>query len=202
MFNRINKNIISLFILFIIGIGSLDFNYAQSEESVYSVNAYFGLGYSIFLSELDYETLSKSGFSGTVRIMWEPEHLLSIGLESGYLQIYKLDNLQVEGPRQTHGITSILNAVPIIAVFSMKIIDNFKLSVGSGMYILYSHVEALDNPVTTSQLSTGSYFAATYFHKLSGIFSLGGELKYYYINKIEDGDLSLQIALQYKFLTY
>ncbi|MGD8307540.1 MAG: hypothetical protein PVF17_12860, partial [Ignavibacteria bacterium] len=88
------------------------------------------------------------------------------------------------------------------AVLSMKIIHNLKLSVGSGVYLLYSQVDALDNPVKTSQLSTGSYFAASYFRNLSGKLSLGGEVKYFYINKIEDGDLTFQIALQYKILSY
>lgn len=178
------------------------FNYAQTTEPLYSVTAYIGFGYANFLSELDFNKLSKSGFAGTFRIMWEPEHLLSIGLESGYLQLYKLNNQQVGEPPNTFEITSSLNAIPIVAVFSMKIIHNFKLSVGSGMFILYSHVDAMDNPVITSQLSTGSYFSANYFHQLSGKLFLGGEIKYFYINKIEDGDLLFQIALQYKLLTY
>ena len=42
------------------------------------------------LSELDLKDLNKNGFSGTIRLMWEPEHLLSIGIESGYLQLYDI----------------------------------------------------------------------------------------------------------------
>lgn len=202
MLNRFSKNIIFLIFIIILGLGSIQASYAQSDDSLYSVSAYLGAGYSIFLSELDFPKLSKNGFSGTIRIMWEPEHLLSIGLESGYLQLYKLDNQQVGEPPITFGITSSLNTVPIIVVLSMKIIDNFKLSVGSGMFILYSQIDAINNPVKSSQLSTGSYFAVNYFYPLTDILFIGGELKYYYINKIEDGDLSLQIALQYKFLTY
>ena len=40
------------------------------------------------------------------------------------------------------------------------------------------------------------------FGKESKTISLGGEIKYYLINKIEDGDLTLQLSLQYRFLTY
>ena len=202
MCNRINKNIIFLFSAIVFCSTPIQINYAQQQELSYSVNAYFSLGYGKFLSELDYDKLNKSGFSGTIIIMWEPEHLLSIGIESGYLQLYNLDNQQVGEPPNTFGITSSLNAVPIIAVFSMKIIDNFKLSGGSGMFILYSRVDAINNPVISSQLSTGSYIAANYLHPLSDLIALGGEIKFYYINKIEDGELTLQISLQYKFLSY
>jgi hypothetical protein len=202
MYNKITGNIVVVFYTLIIFSVSLSSGYAQSGDTTYSVTTYISLGYSRFISDLSFDRLNKNGFSGTVRIMWEPEHLLSVGIESGYVQLYKLDNQQVGEPPRTFGITSNLNTIPIIAVFSMRIFENIKLSVGSGMFILYSNVDAMNTPVTNSQLSTGSYFAANYFRTLSGFVSLGGEIKYFYINKIEDGNLTFQLSLQYKFLIY
>jgi hypothetical protein len=201
MFNRIKVNIV--FITLIIGLTTcLSQSYSQSGDSEYAVTAYINAGYSRFISELDYKDLNKHGFSGTIRLMWEPEHLLSIGIESGYLQLYNFRTQITVQDTLTFKGSSELTAVPIIGVYSMELFENFKLSFGSGIFLLTSKVDALGNPVNSNQVSTGVLGSASYFYPLSHTISLGGEIKYYLINKIEDGDLTLQFSLQYRFLTY
>ena len=134
--------------------------------------------------------------------MWEPEHILSIGIESGYLQLYDISTQITHQDTITFNGSSELTAVPILAVFSMELFENFKISFGSGMFLLTSKVDALDNPVKSNQVSTGVLASASYYHPLSHTISLGGEIKYYLINKIEDGSLNFQFSLQYRFLTY
>ncbi len=201
MFNRIKVNIV--FATLIIGLTAcLSQSYAQTDDSEYAVTAYINAGYSRFISELDYKDLNKNGFSGTIRLMWEPEHLLSIGIESGYLQLYDISTQRTFQDTITVSGSSELTAVPIIGVYSMELFENFKLSFGSGIFILTSKVDALGNPVNSEQVSTGVLGSVSYYYPLSHTISLGGEIKYYLINKIEDGDLTLQFSLQYKFLTY
>jgi hypothetical protein len=200
MFNRIKINIVLATLM--IGLSTfLSQSYGQSDDSEYSVTFYINAGYSRFISKLDDNDLNKNGFSGTIRLMWEPEHLLSIGIESGYLQLYNFNTQSwVEG--ETFDISSELSAVPILTVFSTEIIENLKLSYGSGIFILTSKVDAFNNPVNSNQVSTGILAAGSYLFPVSHNISLGGEIKYYFINKIEDGDLSFQISLQYKLFTY
>jgi hypothetical protein len=201
MFNRTKVNIV--FIALIICLTAyFSQSYSQSDDSEYAVTAYLNVGYSRFISELDYEDLNKNGFSGTIRLMWEPEHLLSIGIESGYLQLYDISTQLTIQDTITFNGSSELTAVPIIAVYSMELFENFKLSVGSGMFLLTSKVDALGNPVNSNQVSTGVLGSASYYYPLSHTISLGGEIKYYLINKIEDGSLNFQFSLQYRFLTY
>lgn len=201
MFNRIKINIV--FLTLIIGISSFfSQSYSQSDEDEYAVTAYINAGYSRFISELDYKDLNKNGFSGTIRLMWEPEHLLSIGIESGYLHLYDINTEIIYQDTITFSGSSKLTAVPIITVFSMELFENFKLSVGSGMFLLTSNVDALGNPVNSNQVSTGVLASGSYYYPLSHTISLGGEIKYYLINKIEDGGLNFQVSLQYRFLTY
>jgi hypothetical protein len=201
MFNRIKVNIV--FATLIIGLTAcLSQSYAQTDDSEYAVTAYINAGYSRFITELDDNDLNKNGFSGTVRIMWEPEHLLSIGMESGYLQLYDINSQRSVGDSINFNVSSELTTVPILFVFSMKIIENLKLSVGSGMFLLTSKVDALGNPVNSDQISTGVLGAVSYLWPLSHTVSLGGELKYYLINKIEDGALNFQVSFQYKLLVY
>ena len=201
MLNRIKVNIVFVTLLIILT-ACLSQSYSQTDDSEYAVTAYINAGYSRFISELDYKDLNKNGFSGTIRLMWEPEHLLSIGLESGYLQLYDITTQITYEDTITFNGSSELTAVPILVVYSMELFENFKLSVGSGIFLLTSKVDALGNPVNSEQVSTGVLGSASYYYPLSHIISLGGEIKYYLINKIEDGDLTLQLSLQYRFLTY
>jgi hypothetical protein len=203
MFNRIKINL--AFATLIISFSNcLTQSYSQSDNSEYAVTAYINAGYSRFITELDDSDgdLNKYGFSGTIRLMWEPEHLLSIGMESGYLQLYDFNSQRSFENDTTINVSSELTAVPILFVFSMEIIENLKLSVGSGMFILTSKVDALNNPVNSDQISTGVLGAVSYLWPLSHSISLGGEVKYYLINKIEDGDINLQLSFQYKLLVY
>ena len=201
MFNRIKVNIV--FTTFIISlIACFSQSYSQSDDSEYAVTSYINAGYSRFISELDDNDLNKNGFSGTIRLMWEPEHILSIGIESGYLQLYDISTQLTFQDTLTFKGTSKLTAVPIITVFSMELFENLKLSFGSGIFLLTSKVDVLGNPVNSLQISTGSLVSGSYYYPISHSISLGGEIKYYLINKIEDGDLNFQVSLQYRFLTY
>ena len=202
MYNRITKNIVVVFYTIIIFSASLSSGYAQSGDTTYSVTTYINLGYSRFISELDDNDLNKNGFSGTIRLMWEPEHLLSIGIESGYLQLYNLSTQRSLGNGNSFNVSSELTSVPIMIVFSMELIENFKLSAGSGIFLLTSKVDALNNPVNSNLVSTGTLASGSYYYPLSYTISLGGEIKYFLINKLEDGDLNFQLSLQYRFLTY
>ncbi len=201
MFNRIKVNIVYSTLIIVLT-AFLSQSYSQSDDSEYAVTAYINAGYSRFISELDFEDLNKNGFSGTIRLMWEPEHLLSIGIESGYLHLYDINTQVTYQDTITFNGSSELTAVPILTVFSMELFENFKISVGSGMFLLTSKVDALGNPVNSNQVSTGVLGSASYYHPLSHTISLGGEIKYYLINKIEDGSLNFQFSLQYRFLTY
>lgn len=201
MFNKIKLNI-AFVISIIFLIASFSDSYSQSDDSEYAVTAYINAGYSRFISELDFQDLNKNGFSGTIRVMWEPEHLLSLGIESGYVQLYDISTqITYQDSIQFNG-SSELNGVPIMAVYSMELFENLKLSVGSGIFLLTSKVDALGNQVNSNQVSTGVLVSSSYYHPLSHTIFLGGEVKYFLINKIEDGDLTLQFSLQYRFLTY
>jgi hypothetical protein len=201
MYNRIKIDI-AIIIVTISITACLSKSYCQSDDNVYSVTAYVNAGYSRFISELDDNDLNKNGFSGTIRLMWEPEHLLSIGLESGYVRLYNSNTQTSIGNGNTFTLTSELNAVPILSVFSMKIINNLKLSIGSGIFIITSKVDSLNNPVSSDLVSTGILIGGSYLYPVSSFISLGGEIKYYHINKIEDGGLNFQVSLQYRFITY
>jgi hypothetical protein len=189
-------------IIFFIGIAV----FPQSKDTLYSLTAELGAGYSRYLTTLDNKDLNQNGFSGTVRIMWHPEHLLSLGIETGYQYLYSLKstyNIEGFGPSE---VKASMICVPIMGIYSMKVfpktLPNLEFKFSSGVFLLYSSGEAFGDEIKSSQISIGFSGAATYLHPLNDLISIGGELKYYYVAKIQDADLSLQFVFSYKFLEY
>lgn len=177
--------------------------FAQSADTTYKVNAIIGLGYSYFLTSLNnLDGFNAHSFNATAKIMWQPEHLLRVGIESGYLSFYSYKQSSFTSEYGTTDVKSSLSAVPIILVFAMELFDRLEVSSGVGVYFLFSEIESFNNKVSSSVFSNGYYSSLSYFHPLNNDLSIGGELKYYYLSKIEDADLSLQVVLKYSFLEY
>ena len=176
----------------------------QTKETLYYLSTDIGLGYSRFVTNSSTENLNKNGFSGTFRITWHPEHLLSLGLETGYQQLYSL-NTNVTIPKLGTSAAQVsMVTVPIFIIFSMKIfpqsLPNFEIKFGSGIFLLYNNGEVFGNELNSSLLSIGASIGATYLHPLNDFISIGGELRYSNISKIQNADLSLQFMFSYKFL--
>jgi hypothetical protein len=177
--------------------------FSQSADTTYKVNAILGLGYSYFLTSLNNLVgFNANSFNATAKIMWQPEHLLRVGIESGYLSFYSYKQSSFTSEYGTTDIKSSLSAVPIILVFAMELFDKLEVSSGVGVYFLFSEIESFNNKVSSSVFSNGYYSSLAYSHPLNNDLSIGGELKYYYLSKIEDADLSLQVVLKYSFLEY
>ena len=195
------KTLISILIFTFIAISSRCFG--QTTDTTYKVNAVVGLGYSYFLSSLsELNGFNPHSFNATARIMWQPEHLLRVGIESGYLSFYTYKQSGFTSEYGTTDVKSSLSAVPIILIFSMELFKEFEVSTGGGVYFLFSEIDSYDNKVSSSIFSTGYYSSVSYYYLLNKDIKVGGELKYYYISKIEDADISLQFVLKYNFLEY
>ena len=175
---------------------------AQDEDTLYTIDVYAGAGYGYYVTDMDIDGLSKGGVNLSLRVMWQPEHLLSIGLHTGYLQFYTFELKDAETSRGITDISADLTAVPIGLLFSMKIMEGLNITAGTSLYILTSHADSHGNKVSGTDFSTGSLISLTYIKPLSRNLSLGGEMKYNFVNKIQDGSLSLSAVLKYTLLEY
>ncbi len=175
---------------------------AQFSDTVYTVTSEIGAGYSFYLTDMNYDELNKSGFAGTLRFMWNPEHLLSIGLETGYEYLYSVnvENLETEFGRTSFSAS--MTAVPIYMALAMKITDNLKIRGGSGTYLLFNRGEMFGDEIKSSLISIGMHVGLSYDRPINKDFSIGGEIKYSYISKIQDQTLSLQMVLVYELLKW
>jgi hypothetical protein len=176
--------------------------FGQIKDTLYSLSTEIGLGYSRYFTTMDYDDLNKNGFSGTVRVMWNPEHLLSVGLETGYQYLYSIDLSDYSTEFGNTDFSASMYTVPIFIVLTMKVAPNIKLSTGSGMYLLYNAGNIFDDQLESNQLSIGAYGGISYTYPINNSISLGGELQYAYISKIQDQTVSLKFLFIYDFLKW
>jgi len=177
---------------------------SATSDTLYSLTAYVSGGYVHNVSEFTISPagLDRGGMGFAVRIMWKPEHLLRMGLETGRTHVY---SVKQEGLQTAYGKTDVnmtLNATPILLVFSMSPFDNLDVYVGGGSAFLSSDAESFGSTSATSSLSGGAMAAVSYMRPLSDAWSIGGEAKWLYFDKYDDMVVSLQVMVSFRFLEY
>lgn len=177
---------------------------AQDKDTLYSLSVDVGGGYLRYITTLDYESLDQNGFSGTVRVMWHPEHLLSLGIETGYLYLYSINPKITTIELGTSEAKASMISIPVFAIFSMKIfpelLPNLEVKFGTGVFLLYNRGEIFNEKIKNSLLSIGMTTGLSYLHPLNEDIALGGEIKFQNISKMQDSDLTVQLVFSYKFI--
>ena len=176
----------------------------QEADVVHTLYIHAGGGFTRNVSDFDVvpEGLDRSGMFGTVRLMWKPEHLLSFGLEAGYQRIYAVNITNAPSPVGPISGNSVLNAIPVLLIFSMPVIDHFEAYVGGGFGFLHSTVEFLGDETISSAYTPALMAAGSYFFPLSDDISLGGELRYVYYDRFVDQNIGVQVLLSYRLTSW
>jgi len=150
---------------------------------------YAGLGPNIYFNNLvlakDYVKEFNYSFMG--RLMWEPEHRLSIGIESGYYCLYRVDF----GDQSDVKIANY--AIPIMLAVNMKFLKDFYINLNTGQSILKNSVtNTLQGDILASNLSLGDFSGALgYKRQWKNWMTLGVETKFYYASKLNDKNIAL-----------
>ncbi len=191
---------VSIFLAFSLCTTELE---AQESDSLYHISFDVGLGPAMYLTNMDYDNLYGSyPFVFTFRFMWEPEHLLRLGIESGYLPLFYLETKFYDTVFGNTEAELSLNSVPILAVFAMEVVENFEIFGGVGGFILISEVSSFDNYVLSTSWSNAYELGISYRHPLNNKLKIGGELKSYYISRLENYDVALQLSIKYSIFSY
>lgn len=179
-----------------------EFTLQPSKRGAYAwvVTASGGAGYFVsnqgappFLSR----KISNLSHVTNVRLMWHPDHLLHVGVETGHLTFYTYrfrDSVAREG-------TVRLTAIPVLIEWNMAVTKRLNLFVGSGVYFLRTNLD-YRGKTTSKKLSIGWMAAGSYIHPLSANVGLGTELKWMNATETANGILSLQLQLVWKFLNW
>jgi hypothetical protein len=170
----------------------------QVRSARFSVSLGVGMVHYINTLKVGANSVDEDHGCFSFRMMWELEHRLSLGVESGYYTFYNLSkNATVSNPLTGE---SSLSIVPILINLRMRVVKNFYLTAGPGVAILLSKTTALGSTAESSQLSLADYqTSALYLMTLNRRISVGGELKFLNIGKTEDNAFSLQAIVAYQF---
>lgn len=162
---------------------------------------YAGMGPTFYFNNLaiskDY--VRELNLAFVTRFMWEPEHFLSLGFETGYNGLYSIK--ESSGNKEV----KISNAaIPLQLVISMKFLKQFYGNFTMGQSILLNKVTTTYNSVTNknnaSNISLGDFGIGIGYRKsISERFYLGAELKGYYSAKLDDQNLGLIFMTGYRF---
>lgn len=134
--------------------------------------------------------------SGTLRLMWHPDHRLRVGLETGYTGFY---SYRLQKPDSTGSVD--LNAIPIMLVWSMPVAKRFEVFSGIGSYILYSKLHYFGK-VNSTTSSLGLLLAACYKQPITDRWKIAAEVKWMNAFQTKDQAFSLQLQLIYKTLEW
>ncbi|MEN8193746.1 MAG: hypothetical protein ABFS12_13065 [Bacteroidota bacterium] len=198
-----DKIITILLVLLIISTFATKEVKAQENDSLYHINFDLGLGPAIYFHGMNYENLYGSyPFVFTFRFMWEPEHLLRLGIESGYLPLFYLETKFYDTVFGSTVAELSLNSVPIMAVFAMEVVENFEIIGGIGGFLLISEVFSFDNYVLSTSWSNAYELGLSYLYPISKDLKLGGEVKSYYLSKLENYNLVFHVSLKYLLFSY
>ena len=178
------RYIITLLLLFLIFVA-----YPQQTDSLIRVESKYtmalGTGWSHYINSLEIPISGiKKDFIGmSLRFMWEPEHRLSLGFESGFYRIFKVSkNITPEINAESE-----LYVIPLLFVARMRVVDHLYLSAAPGLAVMLSHMKGKNDDVRVTQFSLANFEAtASYLYPLNGWISLGGELRFLNIGKTDD----------------
>jgi hypothetical protein len=103
-----------------------------AKEKKHKFALYAGIGPNVYFNNLELakNSVNVVNYSFVGRIMWEPEHFLSLGIESGYYRLYT-----VKSPEAGNVFIS-NSAIPIQIVVSMRFLKSFYFAGSLGQSIL------------------------------------------------------------------
>lgn len=200
-----NKKLLLLFgFLFCLlaGYGQDEFSSQPTKRAQYAWVAYFSGGPGYYVSNKGAppylsRKISNLSHVTTFRVMWFPDHLLHVGLETGHLTFY---TYSFRDSVNTEGVVK-LKAIPVLIEWSMAVTKRLNLLVGSGVYVLHTNLD-YRGKTTSNKLSIGWMAAGSYIVPLSATVGLGTELKWMNASESANGILSLQLQLVWKFLNW
>ena len=168
----------------------------QSRKRHFAV--YAGIGPNFYFNNLDigHNLVHPWNYTFVTRVMWEPEHLLSVGIESGYILLYTVKS-------STPVKLKIANsAIPIHLVVSMKFFHGFYFNFTMGQSRLQSKVtqDSVSGDFNSKNWSLGDFGVAFgYRRRLNDRFTLGAEFKGFYSTKYEDKNIALVFVAGFRF---
>jgi hypothetical protein len=175
--------------------------FSQQKDSVkVRLNHYtltIGAGWTHYINNLENgDQKIQNNFAGvSFKFFWEPEHRLSLGLESGYYKLFKVTN-------QINADTSVQidrAVVPLLLLVRMRIVDNVYLGAGMGIAIITNTASGVSQKIVTKTNSLSNFeLSGSYIYPLSKHWRIGGEFKGFHFGSLNDWMYSVQALCAFR----
>lgn len=136
----------------------------------------------------------KYGYTATIRAMWHPSKLLSVGLMSGYMFI-SADKIQ---DSNYSSASAKLSAIPLQVIVSMQK-NNWEFALGIGPYLMMSNID-YGTIAHGIRSELGLTVIGSYSFPITNKFYINPELRVVYFNFREI--LSIMPTLSFKFIIF
>jgi hypothetical protein len=190
-------------IFFLMNSHQLDCQDVKASRSfLLTIGGGYGHYFNTFTNVLD-KDISNNRPSFYARFMWQPEHLVGIGFESGYYEFYS--TTRIETGTSSEKLTTNLNIIPLFISFSIKATKHLKVDFATGGALMEYTVlknKSRKGSVTGTALSMSDFAAGIgWYTPLGKRFQIGAETRYMYIGKTADSHVSLSLNLAWKIFT-
>ena len=163
---------------------------------------HIGGGYSSYISPLNFKgtgvekDIVRSGPAATIRVLWQPQYRLRVGIESGFCNFYsyKLVNGNKKGKLS-------ITAIPVMVVLSMSIVKRLEIFAGLGTYLLTSKLNYAGN-VSSKVNSLGTSVALAYKIPISKTTAIAAEAKWMDAFQTKDAVVSAELRVIWKFFQW
>lgn len=142
------------------------------------------------------------GWSATGKIMWHPDHILSVGVLTGYTLFSTESFTKDDIPVLNEPFQLTLEAVPLQLALSMQS-GGFEINVGLGGYFLSSTVTG-GNAVRQANtiFEIGVSAQASYMFSIDDAFSIGPEVNVYLLSNRGILAVAPCLRAKWEFLRY
>lgn len=177
---------------------------SSNRDSLYRVEVFAELGpmVSIFTHKRVFPDNVSSvtpGYNAMIRVKWHPDHLLSVGILTGFQHIVS-EHYSVVGSTTIKPITGTLTAVPLMVDVSLSK-WGFELGAAVGFCIFTTWLT--DGPTAIARRwELATVYHGAYYVPIGKGFSFGGELLVGYANYRTILTIAPQAILKYEILSY
>ncbi len=185
-----------LFVLFLVEKPATAQNQTMSTtDSTFAIAVEVSAGPSVRIHSTG-NTVDNFSFTPVLRILWEPNHLLDLGLGTAFLNLEKEEKKNISNEFGTTDFHAGLTGIPIIFISRMHL-WKVELSGGIGASRVHSNLTAFGNTVDASQWYQCYYFALGYEHILTGKMGIGTEFFSFSMPKIDQQKIGIMFKFSY-----
>ena len=154
-----------------------------------------GANYYFNNMEVFSDYIKPVNYSLYTKWMWNTRYRLSFGIETGYIQLYRMGDIP-----NFPAASSVVHMIPVHAAIHMRIKGNWYVAGTFGPSFIQNLQTSEKGEQMTHSFSTADIsIAVGYKHTFQNNFFIGAEAKYFYSSKYEDRNLAFPVLVGFHF---